>query len=227
MTTKFQLLTNFVIRTFNRTDLKYYSRSTIVCNEINTNAENWKEELHKTMLIVPNFINVKEENSLIEEVDPYMKRLRYEQAHWDDAIHMYRETERVQWNENNIKIINRIREKAFSKEMSQLALVHILDLAPEGWIKPHVDSIKFCGEVIAGLSLLSDSVMRLTMIGNEATYKHDFLLPQRSLYIMSGIARYNCKHEILKNEESYFEGQHIPKTRRISIICRSQPNYAN
>lgn len=55
---------------------------------------------------------------------------------------MYRETERVQWNENNIKIINRIREKAFSKEMSQLALVHILDLAPEGWIKPHVDSIK-------------------------------------------------------------------------------------
>lgn len=55
---------------------------------------------------------------------------------------MYRETERKQWTENNLKIINRIREKAFPKEMQQLPLIHILDLAAEGWIKPHVDSVR-------------------------------------------------------------------------------------
>ncbi|CAL7942302.1 unnamed protein product [Xylocopa violacea] len=152
-----------------------------------------------------------------------MRRLRYEQSHWDDAIHSYRETERSKWNEKNKKIINKIQQTAFPKGMSQIPLIHVLDLAPDGWIKPHVDSVKFCGEIIAGLSLLTDSVMRLQMIDNKTLYK-DFLLSRRSLYIMSGAARYNYNHEILKNEKSYFEGQHIPKGRRISVICRSQPN---
>lgn len=43
---------------------------------------------------------------------------------------------------------------------------------------------QFCGDVIAGLSLLSDSVMRLTMVSHEQDYREDFLLPRRSLYIM-------------------------------------------
>lgn len=43
---------------------------------------------------------------------------------------------------------------------------------------------QFCGDVIAGLSLLSDSVMRLTMVSHEQEYREDFLLPRRSLYIM-------------------------------------------
>ncbi|XP_076652502.1 alpha-ketoglutarate-dependent dioxygenase alkB homolog 7, mitochondrial [Halictus rubicundus] len=221
---KIHLFTGFLNRTLHFCNLKYYSRTTNLSNKADQDLENWKEQLHSTMQIIPNFISAAEEQSLIEEVDPYMKRLRYEESHWDDAIHAYRETERKDWNENNAKIINRIRETAFPKELSQLPLIHVLDLAAKGWIKPHVDSIRFCGEIIAGLSLLSNSVMRLTMVGHETTHKHDFLLPQRSLYIMSGVARYNYNHEILKNEESYFEGQHIPKIRRISIICRCQPN---
>ncbi|CAN0326924.1 unnamed protein product, partial [Phaeothamnion confervicola] len=38
---------------------------------------------------------------------------------------------------------------------------HAIDLAPEGFIKPHVDSVKFSGRVVAGLSLVSAAVMRL------------------------------------------------------------------
>ncbi|XP_076233309.1 alpha-ketoglutarate-dependent dioxygenase alkB homolog 7, mitochondrial [Calliopsis andreniformis] len=217
-------LTNFVNRLSNRINSRHYILSNIVCNKVDTNVDNWKTELHNTMLILQNFISVEEENSLIAEIEPYLKTLRYEESHWDDAIHAYRETERRNWNERNLNIINRIHEKAFPKGLQHLPLIHVLDLAAEGWIKPHVDSVRFCGEIIAGLSLLSDSVMRLTMVGKEATHKEDFLLPQRSLYIMSGTARYDYNHEILKNEESYFEGRHIPKTRRISIICRTQPN---
>lgn len=227
MKIQLRFLTNFVRRIASQISVRQYTRSNVVCNKIDANIENWKEELHNTMHIFPNFVSIEEESSLLAEVDPYMRRLRYEQSHWDDAIHVYRETERKQWTENNLKIINRIREKAFPKEMQQLPLIHILDLAAEGWIKPHVDSVRFCGEIIAGLSLLSDSVMRLTMVGNETTHKEDFLLPQRSLYIMSGAARYNYNHEILKDEKSYFKEQHVPKTRRISIICRSQPKCDN
>jgi len=94
--------------------------------------------------------------------------------------------------------------------------------------------------------------MKLTIEGREKEYVECFLLPRRSLYIMrfslslliivssllsiyyqvfinifvyfSGVARYKYNHEILKSEESYFEGRHVPKSRRISIICRSEPD---
>ncbi|KAL0127019.1 hypothetical protein PUN28_005393 [Cardiocondyla obscurior] len=188
-------------------------------------TKDWKTELYSTMKVLPNFISEKEEDILVQEVDPYMKKLRYEYSHWDNAIHGYRETEWKNWSKNSTQILDRIRKEAFPPETVHLSLVHILDLAPEGWIKPHIDSVRFCGGVIAGLSLLSDSVMRLVMEGRSADdkeYVACFLLPRRSLYIMSGIARYKYNHEILKSEESYFEGRHVPKSRRISIICRSE-----
>ncbi|XP_046822836.1 alpha-ketoglutarate-dependent dioxygenase alkB homolog 7, mitochondrial isoform X1 [Vespa crabro] len=193
-----------------------------IVNKIDKSTTNWKDALYMTMKVYPDFITEEEEVSLMKEIDPYMQRLRYEFSHWDDAIHGYRETERKQWNEQNMKVINKIRQKAFPPGMPQLSLVHVLDLTAEGWIKPHVDSIRFCGDVIAGLSLLSDSVMRLTMVSHEQECKEDFLLPRRSLYIMNGVARQKYNHEILKSEDSYFRGQKISRSRRISIICRSE-----
>lgn len=217
------LLARILKRTCNYNHVRYHGESKIISDKTQVHSNNWKQELDDTMQILTNFVTVEEEESLMEEIDPYMKRLRYERSHWDDAIHSYRETERSKWNERNAEIINRIRETAFPKGMSQIPLIHVLDLAPEGWIKPHVDSVRFCGEIIAGLSLLTDSIMRLKMVDNETLCK-DFLLPRRSLYIMSGTARYNYHHEILKDEESYFDGRRVPKGRRISIICRSQPS---
>lgn len=40
---------------------------------------------------------------------------------------------------------------------------------------------------------------------------------------MKGSARYDYKHEILRNEESFFRGQKVEKDRRISVICRNEP----
>lgn len=200
------------------------SRSVSCSDSTNIELQDWKKELHATMKVVPDFVTEQEEQSLITEIDPYMKRLQYEFAHWDDAIHGFRETEKGNWSEQNTKVVNRIRKTAFPEGMPQIAYIHVLDLAKEGWIKPHVDSIRFCGDIIAGLSLLTDSVMRLTMIDHEKEFFDDFLLPRRSLYIMSGAARYKYKHEILKNDESYYKGQYINKDRRISVICRCEPD---
>ncbi|XP_026516378.1 alpha-ketoglutarate-dependent dioxygenase alkB homolog 7, mitochondrial [Terrapene carolina triunguis] len=80
----------------------------------------------------------------------------------------------------------------------------------------------FCGCTIAGLSLLSSSVMRLVSEQNPEDWM-DLLLPRRSLYILRGPARYEFTHEILKDEESFFDGQKIPRERRISVICRNLP----
>ncbi|XP_015124670.1 alpha-ketoglutarate-dependent dioxygenase alkB homolog 7, mitochondrial [Diachasma alloeum] len=198
--------------------------TTSALDKIETNENTkWREELLSTMRIFPEFITPQEEERLFNEVEPYMKRLRYEFSHWDDAIHGYRETERANWNDENTKIIDRVRKLAFPPGMPQLGLVHVLDLAPEGRIKPHVDSVRFCGDVIAGISLLTDCIMRLTLVGNEKDYREDFLLPRRSLYIMSGVARQKYNHEVLGPEESMYQGEKIIKGRRISIICRSEP----
>ncbi|EFN75281.1 alpha-ketoglutarate-dependent dioxygenase alkB homolog 7, mitochondrial [Harpegnathos saltator] len=220
-----RVISRIANRAFCYTSLRHVANSNSDTKELNADLmKDWKVELHNTMKILPNFISEKEEEILLQEIEPYMKRLRYEFSHWDNAIHGYRETEWRKWNEDNSEIIDRVRKTAFPRDVAQLSLVHILDLSAKGWIKPHVDSIRFCGGIIAGLSLLSDSVMRLTMVEHEKECSECFLLPRRSLYIMSGVARYKYNHEILKSEESYFEGQHIPKNRRISVICRSEPD---
>ncbi|KAK0163803.1 hypothetical protein PV328_002496 [Microctonus aethiopoides] len=190
---------------------------------IDDERNNWKAELLATMKIYPDFISANEEDALFNEVEPYMKRLRYEFSHWDNAIHGYRETERSKWNEENTKIIERIKNLAFPPGMPELGFVHILDLAAEGKIKPHVDSVRFCGDIIAGVSLLSDCIMRLSLVGHEKECREDFLLPRRSLYIMSGVARHKYNHEVLGPDESILNGKKIERKRRISIICRSSP----
>ncbi|XP_004530451.1 alpha-ketoglutarate-dependent dioxygenase alkB homolog 7, mitochondrial [Ceratitis capitata] len=127
-----------------------------------------KQSFLKDMRLHTNFVSHEEENKLIEEIEPYMKRLHYEDAHWDDAIHGFRETERKQWYPHNRAVLERVRQIAFDGEI--MPYVHILDLAAAGVIKPHVDSTRYCGNTIAGISLLSDSVMRLVRV-DERKYQ--------------------------------------------------------
>ena len=60
------------------------------------------------------------------------------------------------------------------------------------YIKPHIDSVKFCGGVIAGVSLLSSSVMKL-MHHEDVSRWIMALLPPRSLYIMRFVRLHNSK----------------------------------
>lgn len=91
--------------------------------------------------------------------------------------------------------------------------------------------------------MLSDSVMKLVQTSEDHSASDDYrnqpaeenaikkkglysvkiLLKRYSLYIMSNSARYNFTHEILKNDESFINGQRVVKDRRISIICRNEP----
>lgn len=137
-------------------------------------------------------------------------------------------------------MIERIREIAFKGEIQPY--IHVLDLAQDGVIKPHVDSVRYCGSTIAGVSLLSDSVMRLVRVEDEETpssnedfrvqspgglkirdYHANVHLPRYSLYVMSRTARYNYTHEILDNKVSEIFGKPVQKDRRISVICRNEP----
>ncbi|XP_037931647.1 alpha-ketoglutarate-dependent dioxygenase alkB homolog 7, mitochondrial-like [Teleopsis dalmanni] len=122
----------------------------------------------KDLRIIKDFITEEEESKLFEEIEPYMKRLHYEFDHWDDAIHGFRETERKQWYPHNRQILERVRQVAFDGAI--MPYVHILDLAEKGVIKPHVDSTRYCGTTISGMSLLSNCVMRLIRV-DETKYR--------------------------------------------------------
>ncbi len=96
---------------------------------------------------------------------------------------------------------------------------HAIDLSANGKLKPHVDSVKFSGEVVAGLSLLSDAIMRLKpsakewenmendtnhgQVGGDSIGHVDLYLPKLSLYVLSGMSRYSYTHELLHTITSF------------------------
>lgn len=178
--------------------------------------------LKHVAVVRPGFLSKDEEATLSREVEPVLRRRRYEYDHWDAAIHGFRETEKSRWSEASRAILQRIQEAAFSPGQTLLSPIHVLDLEPQGYIKPHVDSVKFCGATIAGLSLLSPSVMRLVHTQDPGQWL-ELLLEPGSLYILRDSARYDFSHEILRDEESFFGEHRVPRGRRISVICRSVP----
>ncbi|CAJ0586677.1 unnamed protein product, partial [Mesorhabditis spiculigera] len=195
------------------------------------NAEKWpkymKELIDKNVTVTRDFITPDEESELLREIEPHMKRLRYEKSHWDDAIHLYREREQRKWSPQNENVIRRIRESSFPADTQHLTYVHILDLHKDGVIKPHIDSIRYCGDVITGVSLLSDCVMRLRHKDDKSVKVVDLLLERRSLYRLGDLGRYDFTHEILEEEDSEFNGVKVPRDRRISLICRDLPKPGN
>lgn len=202
-----------------------------------------RSEFLKSMLVVNDFVSEAEEAMMLKEAEQSIKRLRYEFDHWDNAIHGYRETEKKNWYPDNRAVVNRVSKFAF--DGNAMAYVHVLDLAADGVIKAHVDSTRYCGSTIAGLSLLTDCIMRLRRVDEseydqsgadsgkqissksvEGDSKHshyvDVLLKRRSLYVMGGLSRYKFSHEVLPTN-SEFRGAAVNKDRRISIICRNEP----
>ncbi|XP_075983807.1 alpha-ketoglutarate-dependent dioxygenase alkB homolog 7, mitochondrial [Anticarsia gemmatalis] len=196
-------------------------------------SPSWKEDMKpelratvlKDMQVYPDFITEREEADMLAELEPTLKRMRYEFDHWDNAIHGFRETERTRWSESSECVLARVRALAFSPSSgagTPLPHAHVLDLAAAGYIKPHVDAVRFCGDVIAGLCLVSSAVMHLEHTTDKDLSLH-VLLARRSLYIMKGEARYSFSHAVLGGEHSVFRGEKVPRQRRVAVICRSQP----
>lgn len=102
-----------------------------------------QKRLQESFKVHKDFINENEEKLLDSEVLPILKRLRYEEDHWDAAILGYRETEKKDWNLENSKILQRVRETSFSNG-SAMPLVHVLDLKVRlEFLKKEVNSANF------------------------------------------------------------------------------------
>lgn len=173
--------------------------------------------------LTTDFITEKEEETILHEINHKLMRRKYNAGHWDGAIVSYREMEKMDWNPANSTIMKRFEKHVFKSEEECLSATHVLDLHEDGYIKPHIDSIKFCGATVSGLSLLSDAVMRFKL--DEKNYS-DVLIPRFSVYTMSNDIRYKYTHEILPNIAS-ISGRDVKRTRRITVMKRSNESCHN
>mmetsp|Transcript_1694 Transcript_1694/g.3841 ORF Transcript_1694/g.3841 Transcript_1694/m.3841 type:complete len:262 (+) Transcript_1694:279-1064(+) len=188
-------------------------------------------------IVVPEVISEAEHDAIVEEVlhkasDRAIRRFRkrrYEQDHWDSVIVGYKEIERPLplWTAETRPVLERIYALVGNYLHAHVDAVktpdlpwlppHIIDLAKDGVIKAHVDSIKFSGEVVSGLSLLSTRVMRLRPARDDLEVYGDddpcvdLTLPPRSLYILCNAARFHLAHSVEPSEVS---------ERRLSIVFR-------
>jgi len=114
---------------------------------------------------------------------------------------------------------------------------HAIDLHKDGELNAHVDSVRFSGDIVAGLSLVSSSIMRLipddgkdAPSTGDVTDKNrgwvDLYLPPRSLYVLAGPGRYLYSHQLLKSGSVFENANHesspiaVTRDHRLSVIFR-------
>lgn len=90
---------------------------------------------------------------------------------------------------------------------------------PGQGISAHVDSKILFGSVVVSISLGSQAVMefKATQLSTSAS----FLLPRRSMIILSGDARNEFTHEIAKRKTDAVDGKRVARGRRVSITFRA------
>lgn len=106
----------------------------------------------------------------------------YDQGHYDGVIKNYRELHVSSWPEDQprlTELLNRLRQ-FHPEEPTQY---HVLHLASDGEIHPHVDHLEAFGSWIVGVSLGSDRVLRLEKETPDRRLVYDVILPSGSVYV--------------------------------------------
>ena len=159
-------------------------------------------------------ISKQEEENLTKEIDSLFKYTKYDASHYDKVINHYREKQVLKFSMFTNQLVMERIYALLKRELklNEFEIPHVIDLFPNtGVIDKHVDSVKYGGSTVSGLSLLSDRVMRLMDFPETDDSYVDVTIPRRSLYYLRNDARYKMSHAIPSNSD-----------RRISIIFRDQ-----
>mmetsp|Transcript_254 Transcript_254/g.258 ORF Transcript_254/g.258 Transcript_254/m.258 type:complete len:241 (-) Transcript_254:380-1102(-) len=184
--------------------------------------------------VYESFLSDIEGESLVQDIKSKMKRRRYDKGHWDAVITDFKEIEIG--NENELKELSRFALDKVRAHLLECHLerdttflpVHFIDYKKEALLKPHVDSVRFSGGLVAGISFESSSIMRLrpsAELGRDPEEGFvDLLLTPLSLYVLTGVCRYQYTHELLSSG-SIFESDDgtstmIERDERLSVIFR-------
>jgi alkylated DNA repair protein alkB family protein 7 len=188
---------------------------------------------NSTVVFVANAISEFQQQKLLAYLEPLLAKRTYIGSHWDDVIVQYKEIEMRRWTDQECAQIIATMQSIVAPYTNSPTFLpaHVIDLSAEGYIQAHVDSVKFSGGVVAGLSLLSSRILCLhregaTDVEQQLHDSIELLLPPRSLYILHGPMRYEYTHSILGPDDKPRGCLAMPKCeRRLSIMFRDvHPN---
>mgnify|MGYP002832781980 FL=1 len=166
------------------------------------------------------FLTADEQDALVEAIKARLKGTGYERDHWDAVIDRYREREMLSVDDDlAAAAVEKVRAFLRSEQgVASFLPPHCIDLAADGGvIRPHIDSIKFSGRVVAGVSLVSAATMVLaeadpaTGEPRPGARESELFLEPGSLYVLADESRYDYAHAI------------TPEGRRLSLILRDAP----
>lgn len=202
-----------------------------------------------------NVISPEEQEHILGDLKHIFRHRRYERGHWDAVIVKYKETELFnepdQLSETSRAVLQRIRKHLVDHRHIKPDITwlpsHAIELHPDGELRAHIDSVRFSGHLVAGLSLGTSAIMRLQppKDGQQEDSDHgqsggdsdkyddenagyvDLLLQPRSLYVLTGRSRYDYTHELLPNEAIFVgTGQVVRRNaHRWSIIFRDSKQH--
>ena len=194
------------------------------------------------LAIYPDAVTQEEERALVAEAEQWFKprsrSMPYLDSNADNLIFGYRELQKPlhAFAPTTRGVLERLISAIFPKG-SSLMRVHLLDLAADGYILPHVDHTDYSGNHIVGLSLLTESVMTLHHVGSGVPDSGSYAtwmpmrLPRRSLYVLTGDARFKWAHAVPKlppkTSDSDPFGRLPAKGRRLAIILRDEAGKTN
>lgn len=141
-----------------------------------------------------------------------------EQGHYDGVIHNFREMHVSSWPDNHPEL-GAVLARLHAYYPSDDTHTHILHLASNGEILPHVDNLEASGSWILGVSLGSERVLRMQSTTDE-TDLFDVLLPSGSLYIQRNDVRYRYNHSVMR--AGSFLGKDVAGGPRLSILIRDR-----
>lgn len=197
-------------------------------------------------VVYPNVLTEDEANLILDDIKGRLKQRRYEKGHWDAVITNYKEVELSDMlfdNPGIPNILHRIRQQLATNHLLndnktiQWLPCHAIDLKKDGELNAHVDSVKFSGDLVAGISLMSSSIMRLLphedgeggdvkedKVEGENEGWVDLYLPPLSLYALTGVGRYRYAHLLLPTNSTFTQPDGtevlVERDHRISIIFR-------
>ena len=64
----------------------------------------------KLLEIFPDYISQQEHDSLVSEIEPILKKKKYQSSHWDKVITGYRELEKANWTPGNAAVFQRVKD---------------------------------------------------------------------------------------------------------------------
>jgi alkylated DNA repair protein alkB homolog 7 len=119
------------------------------------------------------------------DLDPHLRR----QGHYDGVIRQFREMRVSTWDDESDPVVHSAlgRLETLYPYPGSNTQTHLLHLASNGEIHPHVDNIGASGSWILGVSLGSERVLRMESVEDDVNgvpkYTFDLSLPSGSVYI--------------------------------------------